>query len=433
MNREEQLILENKELRARLTETEDALNAIRNGDVDAIIVSGPDGEKIFSLNSAETPYRIIIEEMEEGAVTISEEGIILYCNRRFSSLVSTPSEQIVGRSFDTFIREEDRKKFSMLLQQGITGRSKGEVSAHDCPDVSHLQLSLRSLPAGMLGKVCIIVTDISELKKHQMHLEDMVNERTSDLEKINFQLNETNATKDKLFSVIAHDLRNPFTTLLGVSELLMENIRSYDTDKLEELLSHINSASKSAYFLLENLLIWARSQKGQLQFNPKPINISTLLKEITTSLSSFAMMKKITLLYTHTQNIIEYADENMINTVLRNLITNAIKFSNPDGQIEIYAVSNEEETAISVQDTGIGMTKETQNKLFSNNHETTSGTAHEKGSGLGLILSRDFVEKHGGKIWVESELGKGSRFTFTLPHYKSLEKHAGEQKTSINH
>jgi signal transduction histidine kinase len=136
---------------------------------------------------------------------------------------------------------------------------------------------------------------------------------------------------------------------------------------------------------------------------------------------------------THTQNIIEYADENMINTVLRNLITNAIKFSNPEGQIEIFAVSNEEETAISVQDNGIGMTEETRNKLFSNNHDTTFGTAHEKGSGLGLILSRDFVEKHGGKIWVESELGIGSKFTFTLPHYKSLEKHAEEKKTSINH
>lgn len=411
----EQLIQENQELHIRLTESEEALSAIRNGEVDAIIVSSPDGEKVFSLSSAETPYRIIIEEMEEGAVILSEDGIILYCNRRFSKLISTPVEHIVGARFDVFLPEEEKQKLESLLFSG-KGKGKGELVFLADNTPVHMHLSIRTMPPGMLGKTCIVVTDITELKMHQQHLEVLVNERTYELENLNQQLREINATKDKLFSIIAHDLRNPFTTLLGVTDLLLENINDYDTDKLQELLSHIHSASKSAYYLLENLLIWARSQNGQLQFNPQKVNISALLSHAVNQLGSLASIKKISLKHSD-GNVIGFADENMVNTILRNLITNAIKFSHPDGVINIYATSDQNEVQVMVEDNGIGMGEATKRKLFRvSSGMSLTGTAHEKGTGLGLILCNDFVEKHGGKIWVESELGKGSKFTFTLPH-----------------
>jgi PAS domain S-box-containing protein len=413
-----QLLLENAELQARLTESEEAIDAIRNGEVDAIIVSGAVGERVFTLTSAETPYRVVLEEMEEGAVTVSDEGTILYSNRRFAELVSTPLEQIIGSGFSRFIADDEKNKYHSLLNAAFKGRSKGEVVFfNDTGNAVHLHLSFCSLPEGMLGKVCIMVTDITELKKHQQQLELLVNERTADLEKANLQLRESNATKDKLFSIIAHDLRNPFTTLLGVSELLLENIGNYDMENLTRLLSHINSAAKSTYYLLENLLIWARAQNGQLSFNPKEHDLSVIINGVTASLNSLAVMKKISLTYSQTEEVVCCADENMVNAILRNLITNAIKFTSAGGKIEIQAHRLTHSAEITISDNGVGMSSETISQLFSmNSNLTLDGTAHEKGTGLGLILCNEFVEKHGGEIWVESELGKGSKFVFTLPY-----------------
>lgn len=417
---EDQLLLENEELKSRLAETEATLEAIRNGEVDAIVVSGNDGEKIFTLASAETPYRIIIEEMEEGAVTISEDGIVLFCNRRFAQLIDTPIELIVGARFQQFITECDHIKYNELLQEGLNGRIKEEITTFSRKgDPIYLHLSMCMLPEGMLGKICIIVTDITILKKHQQNLQDLVNERTYELNKANSDLKEINATKDKLFSIIAHDLRGPFTSLLGFSDLLIENIQNYDRGKFEKLLFHMNSAAKSAYSLLENLLIWARSQNKQLTFKPKHINISLAVKDVITSLNSLATIKNIRLISQSGNDFCGIADENMLTTILRNLISNAIKFSNPGGVIKINANLINDKLEISVADEGVGMPSEIKARLFSNESRVSlTGTAQEKGTGLGLLICKEFVEKHGGQIGVESTPEVGSTFTFTLPQQK---------------
>jgi PAS domain S-box-containing protein len=415
---ESQLLTENEELRSRLAETEATLEAIRNGEVDAIVVSGMGGEKIFTLTSAETPYRIIIEEMEEGAVTVSEEGIILFCNRRFAQLVNSTMEQVVGKYFEEFVAECDRAKFENLMSEGLTGRIKEEITTLDkAGEPVYLHLSMCILPHGMLGSICIIVTDITELKKHQQNLQVLVKERTIDLNKANTELREINATKDKLFSIIAHDLRGPFTSLLGFSDLLIDNIGTYDTERFQQLLYHINSAAKSAYTLLENLLIWARSQNKQLLFKPEDIKISLVVKEVMQNLNSLATIKNIKLKNSINDEVLGFADENMLTAIIRNLISNAIKFCNSGGTVELSAVYEPECLVISVTDNGIGMKEEIKNNLFRADSNTSlTGTAQEKGTGLGLLICREFVEKHNGKIWVESQPGKGSTFAFTLPH-----------------
>jgi len=188
---ETRLRLENEELRSRLTEAEEALTAIRNGEVDAIIVTGPDSEKIFSLASAETPYRIIVEEMNEGAVSLSADGTILYCNPRFAELVSIPIEQIVGSNFVRFVAESEKPKFDLLMQTGIKGRSSGEImySIHES-NLRYFHLSFNALPLNMLGTVCIMVSDITELKQKEQELnrshetlEKRITERTAALAK----------------------------------------------------------------------------------------------------------------------------------------------------------------------------------------------------------------------------------------------------------
>lgn len=415
-----ELIVENAELRARLAETEATLEAIRNGEVDAIVVSGTEGEKIFTLTSAETPYRIIIEEMDEGAVTISEEGMILFCNRRFAELVAASNEKVVGRNLIDFFYDCDKLRLDELLKEGLNGRIKEEITTvNKNGETLYLHLSMCILPEGMLGKICIIVSDITELKRHQQNLQVLVKERTADLNKANTDLKEINATKDKLFSIIAHDLRGPFTSLLGFSDLMIENIHTYDMDKFEKLLYHINSAAKGAYTLLENLLLWARSQNKQLLFKPKNVNITAVIKEVVLSIQSVAILKNISLKYAKEETVMGTADINMLTAIIRNLVSNAVKFSNPGGSIAICAVSNDNEVEISVADNGVGMSDDVKNKLFNtNNTISVAGTAHEKGTGLGLIICKDFVQKHGGKIWAESTIGKGSKFSFTLPHTK---------------
>jgi PAS domain S-box-containing protein len=187
--REKQLLAENESLRNRLAEAEEALDAIRNGEVDAIVVSAPEGEKIFSLTSAETPYRIILEEMNEGTVSVTKNGLILYCNNRFSAMVCTPMEQVFGSNFSVFIRDEERPEFEKLLQAGLDGRSQGEFTGSlPGEQAIFFHLSLRSLPPEVPGDLFIIVTDITkrknaeaEINKYHEHLEEIVALRTREL------------------------------------------------------------------------------------------------------------------------------------------------------------------------------------------------------------------------------------------------------------
>lgn len=230
------------------------------------------------------------------------------------------------------------------------------------------------------------------------------------------ELKEINATKDKLFSIIAHDLKNPFSSVLGFSELLIKNIGNYNVEKSEIFLKLINSSIRNMIVLLDNLLNWVKSQSGQITFNLENINLSLIIQEVIEISKITASIKKISINFLQSDNIEVYADQNMLKTVLRNLVFNSIKFTNPGGKIDILAMQNFNFVEITVSDSGIGISEENRKKLFNlETNITTTGTDNEKGSGLGLVLCKEFVEMHGGKIWVESEEGKGSDFKFTLP------------------
>lgn len=242
------------------------------------------------------------------------------------------------------------------------------------------------------------------------------------LKKSDAKLKESNDTKDKFFSIIAHDLRSPFNNILGFSELLIENSNNYETARAEKYLGIINSSAKNTLVLLDNLLNWAKSQTGELSFKPEKIILSEIILEIVELKSSLAQAKNISLKYHPLDKAEVFADVNMLKTVLRNLVSNAIKFTNNGGFINISAISKQQFIEITVSDNGIGIKEEISNKLFDrNNHFTTEGTKNEKGSGLGLKLCKEFLEKNGGNIWIESEENKGSDFKFTLPMDKSNE------------
>jgi signal transduction histidine kinase/ligand-binding sensor domain-containing protein len=230
------------------------------------------------------------------------------------------------------------------------------------------------------------------------------------------ELKELNASKDKFFSIIAHDLKNPFGTIIGISEMLNEEIDSENSARIREFGNMINTSAVQTLRLLENLLEWANSQRGKILFEPGPVKLNELLIEEFNVLSDTAKTKNIDLKNYLPDNLIISADKNMIRTILRNLISNAIKFTHKNGIVEVKAAIANNQVVISVSDNGIGMTKEFIPKLFRIDGDlSTRGTDNEKGTGLGLFLCKEFVEKHHGKIWVESEPGKGSIFRFVLP------------------
>ncbi len=242
----------------------------------------------------------------------------------------------------------------------------------------------------------------------------------------NSELQELNATKDKFFSIVAHDLKNPFNTLIGFSELLIKHYKKMDTEKVKRFHNLMHKASKHGYTLLENLLQWARSQTGRLKWQPGFFGLKTVAQSTIDLLSSNAQNKEVTLTSDIDPKYNVFADQNMVTTILRNLVSNAIKFTNRGGTVTVIAEDYEPDqdnnnreipyVKITVSDTGIGIPESDINKLFRIDvHHSTQGTEEEQGTGLGLILCKEFVEKHTGKIWVTSKVNEGTDFIFTLP------------------
>ncbi|PTN09917.1 ATP-binding protein [Mangrovibacterium marinum] len=240
-----------------------------------------------------------------------------------------------------------------------------------------------------------------------------------ELKSNNARLLELNGTKDKLFSIIGHDLRNPIGNILSASGIMIESIQEQDSENIEILLSLIEKESGEALNLLETLLDWAKTQTGKLQYSPKRVHLKEIIDRVSTNLSFSARMKEIKIETVGNVDFEVYADYNMIVTILRNLISNAIKFTNPGGWIRISALRNENEIEFQVEDNGIGMDVKAAGRLFkAETNYSTYGTANEKGTGLGLIICKEFIEKHGGSIRVESEKGKGSCFIFNIVEKK---------------
>jgi len=275
----------------------------------------------------------------------------------------------------------------------------------------------------ILSIVGYIKIRVRKLKHDKKILEQKVLERTIRIEEQNQlissknqELNELNRTKDKFFSIIGHDLGNQFNIIVGFSELLVSNFKKLDPGKLGYHLNNIYNSSKHANELLENLLTWAKMQTKSIQFNPAVFDVSTKVNESIELLEGAAAKKNIKIEVISKEKILIFADANMFSTVLRNLLANAIKFTPDRGNISVTIEKKKEFCEIAVKDSGIGIPEENMDKLFRiDSNLSTLGTNGEKGTGLGLVLCKEFVEKHDGQIGVESTVGKGSQFKITFP------------------
>jgi len=240
-------------------------------------------------------------------------------------------------------------------------------------------------------------------------------------------LQKANSDKDKLFSIVSHDLRTPFQTLLGNTQLMLQKIEYFSKVDLQNMAESIYRSTQATYNLLENLLTWSQLQRERIEYHPSSVNLQELAENTTTLLAEMALNKDIQLTHTIEEGLSVHVDECMIDTVIRNLTSNALKFTPTGGQVTLsahqngYSPDNDTETEwvkVTVTDTGVGINQEDIDKLFQMDvHHTTCGTAKETGTGLGLILCQDLVEKNRGEIWVESEAGKGTTVQFTVPAF----------------
>jgi PAS domain S-box-containing protein len=256
------------------------------------------------------------------------------------------------------------------------------------------------------GRVVIsMAKDVTERKKAEDALK--LNEK---------QLTSINADKDRFISILGHDLKNPFNNILGFSEVLTNELEGLNKEEIRDIARNINKSAQITSNLLDDILLWSRSQQGSIIFNPQNLQFEDICNDAIRVLLPNANSKNIDISYSIADQLNVFADADMLKTILRNLVSNAVKFTKDGGKINISTEQTDSEITISVSDNGIGIPLQNQSKLFDISEVlTTKGTAGETGTGLGLLLCKEFVEKHGGKIWVESEVGKGSVFKFTLP------------------
>ncbi len=351
-------------------------------------------------------YEEIYDFSPSGYFNLSSDGNICAVNLSGAKMLGKERSNLTDHNFRLFVSQKTLPVFNDFFHEIFETKIKQvcEVSL-DVNERLPIFVQLEGIVYEGGNKCLLTVIDITGRKQAEVALKE--NE---------LRLQELNATKDKFLSIIAHDLKSPFNSIIGFSNLLVDKIRNKNTDGIEEYAVIIQNSSQRAMDLLANLLEWARSQTGRIEFLPEYVDTVALINQVTNLLHDSAQAKSITITSELPGHLIAFADQSMISTVLRNLISNAIKFTHPGGKIIISAIQKPGEIILSVADDGVGIKKDSLRKLFRiENHCSTSGTQKEKGTGLGLILCNEFVEKHGGKIWVESEPDKGSTFYFSIP------------------
>ncbi|MDP4115479.1 MAG: PAS domain-containing protein [Bacteroidota bacterium] len=355
-----------------------------------------ENENIFKAFMEYSPIYIFVKDNNARPVRLS---------KNFINLVGIPIEEMIGKSMEELFPSEMAKKMTMddlsVLRENKSVKVIEELGGKFYETVK-FPISIKGKPKYLAG----FTMDITE------RLED-----ESRLKLTAEKLRESNITKDRLFSIIAHDLKGPFSGFIGLSDALASNLESLTSEEISTYAAIMHSTAKKIYELLNNLLEWSRLQSDKLEIKPIEINIYALVENIKNLFSTITDKKSVSIINNIDTKALAFADSNMVATILRNLISNAVKFTKSHGSVLITSSKQENFIEVSVSDDGVGMSKEFLEKLFKiEKGISTKGTANEEGSGLGLVLCKEMIEKNGGEIKVESCPDKGTTFSFTLPN-----------------
>jgi PAS domain S-box-containing protein len=421
------------DLRERLAELEETLNAIRSGEVDALIVNGPNGDQVYSLKGAEAPYRAFIEHMHEGAVTLSDDATVLYCNKRFADMVGLALEKVIGKSLLPLVMEEDRPLAASLIGDNAPGSGNVKLRRKKGGAVP-VRLSVNPLAdqeGGGAVTRCLVVTDLTEHHERKMLSEALKKLQTSqsklqaqyeEVQAVQRALEEASAAKDDFLAALSHELRTPLTPVL-----LTANAMAVDPSLPGELRGDLDMIRRNVELearLIDDLLDLTRITRGKLTIAPKPVDLHEMLMlaldicraDTVAKGLRFVVRKDATFHYVSGEAV-------RLQQVFWNLIRNAMKFTPQGGTITVTTKNprregNETpEVIVTVSDTGLGISPDARKRIF-NAFEQGSGdiTRRYGGLGLGLTISKRLVDLHGGMIGVASDgEGKGATFTVALP------------------
>ena len=404
------MAIHNNGIERRLKANEDKFRKLIQYSSDIVLILDENYNLVYESSSAEN---ILGGDVELRKASNLIE--LLHPHDKQKLLTDLRSVKNEGERRDVSFRFRSKTQDWIYIEAVITNWLTHE-------NINGIVVNARDVSARMENKLKLKRT-VSELKYSKELLEiqsrelKKLNEKLFESEK---KLIELNLNKDKFFSIIAHDLRSPFNSLLGLSEFLTSELDDFTDDEIKAFAESIHKSAKQVYTLLENLLQWARIQSGRIEIQPIKLDLYEAANDVTDIFMSTALKKNLELENNLSCETLVFADQNIVASVLQNLISNAIKFTSR-GSIKISSWEIGDLVCLEVEDSGIGMNAETIRKLFRIDMAyTTPGTENEKGTGLGLILSKELIEKTGGTIEVESEKGKGSIFRLKLPKYNTL-------------
>lgn len=384
------------DLKQQLEEAYDIINAIKEGQVDAFVLKQDDKHELYTLKSADKTYRIFIERMSEGALTLNRQNIILYCNSAFAELVQTGLNSIVGMPILTFIPAIYHTLVEQLIKTAwYYEESKGEIVLPAESKPIPVMLSMNTMEIDNEAVLSVIVTDLSLQKETQEQKKVM-------------------AQKDEFISIASHELKTPVTSIKGYVQLLKYDFEQQQNDTAVELLSKADVQLNKLSSLINDLLDVKKMENGQLQYHEEVFDFNNLVKEVIDETARVMPQHKIIDELGETCNV--FGDRNKIGQVITNLLDNAGKYSPAGTSIIVRLTNDNKKIRLSVQDFGMGIPYEQQLKIFERffrvNGEEENTYA---GLGLGLYISSEIIKRHKGNIGVESEENKGSTFYFELP------------------
>jgi len=385
-------------------------------------------EAIRKANAELEKLSMVASKTHNIVVIMDANGNFEWVNQGFIDLYGCTMEEFTEKHGENLRENSSNPSISAIINQVYISREPYSYNTRNVDKNGNevwFQSNITPIldEDGYVDRLVLIDSNITDLKK----AESQIKNQKAEIEAHRDELRIINATKDKLFSIIAHDLKNPFNSIIGFSELLQNNYEELDEPSIREYISLIYNSSVTAYQLLQNLLDWSRSQLDRIQLKPEIISVTPLIRMTIELFSSGALSKQIELIDKSDEKAVICADNNMINTVIQNLTNNAIKFTRKGGKVIFETNSGDSFTKIIITDTGIGMPPEKIRSLFDLEEiQSTSGTQGETGTGLGLVVCKEFIEKNNGTISVWSEPGRGTAVTLTLPNSK-IENSSGTQ------
>jgi PAS domain S-box-containing protein len=387
--------LELEELRQRLQEAEETLDAIRSGEVDALVVSGPSGEKVFTLEGAEHPYRVLVESMNEGAISLSLDGTILYCNAAFARLIECPLDRIMGRDLSEFVPAEEREVLERLIRRGHHDAVRAELSILATSGRSlPTQVSLNPINLEEGPSIGVIVTDLSERKRHE-------------------QAEAAVRMRDEFLAIASHELRTPLTTLVLSLAVVEHDRMKGDLEQIHRSLRRAQKQAERMGHLVDRMLDVSQIASGKLKLELAPCDLSDVVKDVAERLSEEASNAACELRRTLSSGIVGQWDKFRLDEALSNVLSNAIKYG-AGHPIDIQLQARDEKAVLVVEDRGIGIAPDDLCRIFGR-FERTIASKNYGGLGLGLYITRQIIEQQGGSIRAEKRSHGGARFVIELP------------------